>query len=385
MGRLQFSFPNCSQSTDSIIIPAKVVFLHPTHNFAFLQYDPKLIGDTPVNCAVLSDVELGQGHHVNLVAFNHNHRPICVETVVTDVSAVTIPQSATPRFRAVNFDAMTLDTPLAQQCSSGVLADKDGLVQGIWLSFVGERTSNGHDNEYHLGIQIDRIKEVAAALKRGEQPKLRGLTVEVMPVPIAQARHMGLTEEWVSKVEAANPYRRQVFLVRRVETGTATASALKELDMILSISGNTITKVTELDVSSGWKESVEMVIIRKKEVMTLTVPTTEVDGDGTKECVSWAGVLLQGGFDDGFDDPKSEPFTFDFDPQSPTKRSSNNPSTSHPASMSLPAPRGLLGTCTASCPRNGLPTSTESGLPPWASSWLPSRTSRTTVMCGSRR
>ncbi|KAI9024808.1 trypsin-like cysteine/serine peptidase domain-containing protein [Hyaloraphidium curvatum] len=278
---------------DSIIIPGKVVFLHPTHNFAFVSYDPKLIGETPVTSAVFSKAPLGQGHHVTLVAFNHNHRPICVETVVTDVSAVTIPQSATPRFRAVNFDAITLDTPLAQQCSSGVLADKDGLVQGIWISFLGERSSSGHDNEYHLGVHVDRIAEVVELLKKGRTPVLRGLTIEVMPVPIAQARHMGLTEEWVAKVEAANPSRRQVFLVRRVETGTKTAEVLKELDLILSIEGKTITRVTELDVGAGWKEEVEMVIIRKKEVLTLTVPTTELDGEGTKKCVSWAGVLLQ--------------------------------------------------------------------------------------------
>lgn len=278
---------------DSIIIPGKVVFLHPTHNFAFVRYDPKLIGETPIKPAIMSKTELKQGHHVNLVAFNHNHRPICVETVVTDVSAVTIPQSATPRFRAVNFDAITLDTPLAQQCSSGVLADKDGLVQGIWLSFLGERSNSGHDNEYHLGIQIDRIREVVDILKRGEDPVLRGLTIEVMPVPIAQARQMGLTEEWVAKVEAANHYRRQVFLVRRAEAGTKTAEVLQELDMILSIEGRTITRVNELDVGASWPEEVEMVIIRKKELLTLKVPTTALDGEGTKKCVSWAGVLLQ--------------------------------------------------------------------------------------------
>jgi hypothetical protein len=56
-----------------------------------------------VESAPLSPVELGQGHRVNLVALNHNQRPVCIETTVTDITAVTIPQSATPRFRAVNF------------------------------------------------------------------------------------------------------------------------------------------------------------------------------------------------------------------------------------------------------------------------------------------
>ncbi|RKO89367.1 PDZ-like domain-containing protein, partial [Blyttiomyces helicus] len=136
---------------DSIIIPGKVVFLHPTQNFSIISYDPKLIGTTPIKSAPISATSLVQGHRVSLVALNHNQRPVCIETTVTDITSVTIPQSATPRFRAVNFDAITLDTPLAQQCSSGVLADAEGKVQGLWMSFLGERTTSGNDNEYHMG------------------------------------------------------------------------------------------------------------------------------------------------------------------------------------------------------------------------------------------
>ena len=95
MGDLSITF------ADSIIIPGRVEYLHPTHNFAFVSYDPKLIGDTPVKSAVLSDRVLARGHKVTLVAFNHNHRIVCSDTVVTDVTSVTIPQNATPRFRFV--------------------------------------------------------------------------------------------------------------------------------------------------------------------------------------------------------------------------------------------------------------------------------------------
>jgi hypothetical protein len=39
----------------SIEVPAKVVFLHPHHNFAIVQYDPSSLGDTPVQAALLSE------------------------------------------------------------------------------------------------------------------------------------------------------------------------------------------------------------------------------------------------------------------------------------------------------------------------------------------
>lgn len=58
-----------------------------------VQYDPKLLGDTDVISAPFSDKTLSQGHQVTLVAHNHNQRPVCLKTVVTDVTCVTIPHN----------------------------------------------------------------------------------------------------------------------------------------------------------------------------------------------------------------------------------------------------------------------------------------------------
>ena len=68
-------------------------FLHPTHNFAVVQYDPALLGDTNVMSVPFSEKTLLQGHKVTLVAHNHNQRPVCLNTVVTDVTCVTIPHN----------------------------------------------------------------------------------------------------------------------------------------------------------------------------------------------------------------------------------------------------------------------------------------------------
>ncbi|KAJ3197356.1 hypothetical protein HK101_004232 [Irineochytrium annulatum] len=235
---------------DSIIIPGKVVFLHPTHNVAFIKYDPTLVGETPVRTPVISETELVQ-------------------------------------------DAITLDTPLAQQCSSGVLADSSGQVKGLWLSFLGERTSSGHDNEYYLGVSSRVFRNVLAKLRRGETPNLRGFTVELMPVQISQARHMGLTDPWVRKVEAANPHRRQLFMVRRIEAGGENSNVLKELDLILSVGDKVVTRIHEMDVSEEWGESVKIKVLRQKQEMDLVVPTEAMDGEGTSRIVIWAGAVMQ--------------------------------------------------------------------------------------------
>ncbi|KAI8355477.1 trypsin-like cysteine/serine peptidase domain-containing protein [Mortierella sp. GBAus27b] len=276
---------------DSIIVPGKVMYLHPTHNFAIVSYDPKHVGDTPIRSAKISPINLVQGHHVSLVAFNHNQRPICLRTVVTDITSVTVPHNATPRFRGINLDAITLDTPLAQQCSSGVLADSEGQVQGLWLSYLGERNSSGRDNEYHLGLHISTIFPALRPMQQGLYPKLRSLNIEIMPIHMAQARHMGLSDEWVKKVEVANPSRHHIFMIRRTETGSVSASILQELDLILSINGKVMTRMYEFDVQYDAKE-LEMVVLRKKTEIKVTVPTEEVDGNGTSRLVIWAGAMM---------------------------------------------------------------------------------------------
>jgi hypothetical protein len=65
-----------------------------------VQYDPKLLGETDVMSAPFSDKTLSQGHKVTLVAHNHNQRPVCLNTVVTDVTCVTIPHNGV-KYRAV--------------------------------------------------------------------------------------------------------------------------------------------------------------------------------------------------------------------------------------------------------------------------------------------
>ncbi|KAI8641222.1 trypsin-like cysteine/serine peptidase domain-containing protein [Parasitella parasitica] len=277
---------------DSLVIPAKVLFLHPTHNFAVVQYDPKLLGDTDVLSAPFSEKTLSQGHKVTLVANNHNQRPVCLNTVITDVTCVTIPHNGTPRFRSINMDAITLDTPLALQCSSGILAGSDGLVQGLWMNFLGERNMNGHDNEYHLGIHISTVRTVLDRLRSGEEHvALCSINVELMPVQMAQAAAMGLSDGWIRKVEQANPSKHQLFMIRRTEAASESSKVLKELDLILSVNGKVITRMFEMDVQYD-SEEIEMTILRAKKEMVVKVKTSPVSGDGTSRVIFWAGAAL---------------------------------------------------------------------------------------------
>lgn len=180
---------------DSIQVPGKVLFMHPLQNFAVLKYDAKLV-QAPVQSARLSKEYVKQGQEVVFFGFNQNNRPVTVKTSVTDVVTVAIPGSTiAPRYRAVNIDAITVDTSLATQCSGGVLMSEDGTVQAMWMTYLGDRSAHsGKDVEYNLGLQAPMIQPVIDQIRGGTIPDLRILNTELHTCPMDHARILGVPE-----------------------------------------------------------------------------------------------------------------------------------------------------------------------------------------------
>ena len=78
-------------------------------------------------------------------------------------------------------------------------------------------------------------------------------------------------------MEEINPNRRQLFVVRQTEVGSKTAEVLKELDLILTVNGNIVTRVHELDISPDWSETAEMVDnlqYRRRNQLATALPQT---------------------------------------------------------------------------------------------------------------
>jgi S1-C subfamily serine protease len=278
---------------DSIIVEGKVVFMHPLQNYAVIQYDPSLV-DAPVKSAKLSTEQIKQGASTYFLGFNQNMRIVVAQTTVTDITAVAIPaNSGAPRYRAVNLDAITVDTSLSSQCGSGVLVAEDGTVQALWLTYLGERSASTHkDNDYHLGLATPTLLPVIKQIQNGETPKLRMLSVEFNAIQMSQARIMGVSEEWIKKVAIDNSAHHQLFMVRKrtFERGD-DSNVLLEGDVVLSLNGKIITRVSELDVMYN-HEVLEAIIVRDCVEMTLQVPTVSADDLETDRAVSFCGAVL---------------------------------------------------------------------------------------------
>ncbi|KAF2134651.1 trypsin-like serine protease [Dothidotthia symphoricarpi CBS 119687] len=275
---------------DSIFVDGKVIFMHPLQNYAIIKYDPSLV-NAPVKTPKFATEFIKKGDETIFFGLNQNFRPVVAKTVVTDITTVAIPASAiTPRYRATNFDAITVDTNQASHSGSGVLVAEDGTVQALWLSYLGERTSHsGKDVEYHLGLATPNLLPILNEIKSGKTPKLRILNVEFQTVQMSQARVMGVSEEWIEKTEQADPERHQLFMVRKVDSGHG--DGLLEGDVLLTLNGKLVTRSPDLDVMYN-NEFLDAIVVRKREEKVIKVSTVATEDLETDRMVSFCGATF---------------------------------------------------------------------------------------------
>ncbi|KAI2464537.1 Pro-apoptotic serine protease NMA111 [Annulohypoxylon bovei var. microspora] len=277
---------------DSIVVEGKVVFMHPLQNYAIIKYDPALV-DAPVLSAKLGKDNIAQGASTTFIGYNRSGRIVHAATTVTEMTTVAIPaNSSAPRYRATNIDAITVDTNLSGQCGSGVLVDKDGTVQALWLTYLGERSSGSRDEEYHLGLATPTLLPVISQIQQGLDPKLRMLPMEFRPIAMSQARVMGISDDWIHKVTLANKQNHQLFMVSKCTFERDNRPViLLEGDVILTLNDKIITRVSELDVMYS-HEVLDAVIVRESKEMRLQVPTSPADDLETNHAISFCGAVL---------------------------------------------------------------------------------------------
>ncbi|KAH7275321.1 trypsin-like cysteine/serine peptidase domain-containing protein [Fusarium solani] len=278
---------------DSIIVDGKVVFLHPLQNYAIIQYDPSLV-DAPVKSARLSNEVLTQGAKTYFLGYNRIGRVVHGSTNVTEITAVAIPaNSGAPRYRAVNVDAITIDSNLGSSCNSGVLVAPDGTVQALWLSYLGERSPcSQRDEEYYLGLGTKTLLPVVESIQKGITPQLRVLSVEFRSIQMSQASVMGVSNEWIKKVTQANRSHHQLFMVsKRAFERVNHPVSLLEGDIVLTLNGKMCTTISDFDVMYS-HEVLDAVIVRECEEMNLQLPTVAADDVETDHAVSFCGAIL---------------------------------------------------------------------------------------------
>lgn len=275
---------------NSIIIPAKLVFLHPFYNYVVISYDASLIGETPVRPLTFCDKPVAQGDELFQIGIGTDHSVVMKKATVTSVSNIGTKECSPPRWRAMNVEGIKIDDSINSQ--GGLLCDPEGNVQGLWVNYSSQN-EKGKDISFMCGLPINLVRPVLDPLIRGEKPELRGLDIEFWTMRIAAARTLGLSDEWVKKVEQSKSSRHTLlYVLNTLDERSESAKLLKVGDIVLSLNGNIVTRMADLSVVQNM-DRVHMVVFRDGAELELDIPTTTFSGYETTRVIGWQGALIQ--------------------------------------------------------------------------------------------
>lgn len=268
-------------------IPARVKYIHPLHNLAIIQYDPKLIGSTPVKTARLAPREILPSEQVWVIGLGADGQLRSRSTEIADVEPILLPLSRTMRFRDSNVEGIELVNPPMDY--DGVILEKSGRVIALWSSFAYE--SGRELTQDNRGVPIELVDDMLRRVQNNSP--LHSLEVEFATTTISRAREFGLTDEWTKKLAEHSPSERTVLAAVRMVGGSPAARVLQQGDLVLAIDGQVVTRFREVERAVADKPRVKVTVWRNSAEQTFEIDTVELPSTDIDRLVQWAGATLQ--------------------------------------------------------------------------------------------
>lgn len=287
---------------DSVILPAKVVFLHPQLGYAIIKYDPELIEADLRPVALATKDLLTQGTKLSFIGYDAKGSAYAVDTRVTDIATTQLPIGfdVAPRFRATNVDAIGVDSSIIPELDSGLLANpKTGIVDAIWLSFLGDvNTNTRRDRMFRFAIDASAVSGIIDELKQAntmaDYAKVdpRFLDLEVKAIKFASARICKVPDEWISQFEKAELSRLRPQLLSVSRVANTLVDLIYEGDILLKVNGHLAINVAQLYNMPETMATAKVLLARRGEITEVEIPTTKTSQTITKSLVSWSGMSL---------------------------------------------------------------------------------------------
>lgn len=268
-------------------VTARVAAIHPVHNLAVLQYDPALLGDTPLRAAVFAPRPPRAGEEIFLAGFRPDLEPVIRSYEAGDLKPIDVMPSNFGGFREANLEILEVENADVQ--ISGVLLDSRARVTALWSSFASG--SRNRPNEIVAGLPIEHVRVMLDHLQ--QEAPWRSLEVDWQRAPLSVALRRSLPEEWRLKVEEHDRERRQMLMAERTVAGTPAANLVRPGDLLLSINGRMATRPREVEQAVAGAQRAELLVWRSGEELELEFDTVELGWVGLQEVLFWAGALVQ--------------------------------------------------------------------------------------------
>ncbi|MFK8079699.1 MAG: trypsin-like peptidase domain-containing protein [Granulosicoccus sp.] len=273
-------------------VPGRVVFVHPRHNVALLQYDTSLLQGVAIKALKLSDATNGQlPDELTMVGYRADgtfrSHPI------DDISALTVNLGppGLPRFQQSTLDVFGI--PNVPPSLGGPLIDADGVVHAVYMSFAFEEGREIRQREWAMPSSV-----VLQALNLYQSQKpYYSIDAKLAYRPLYIARQLGLPGEWLMRYNALPAEMRRVLYVDQVVPGTDAQDRIYTGDVLLAINGDLVSDLFVAETLAQ-AEAVTVTVLRAGDVLDVQLQPSALDPMGTGRVVSWAGAYFQMPFTD---------------------------------------------------------------------------------------
>ena len=270
----------------TIEVDGTVEYVHPLHNLAVVRYDPKQLGATPVRAVKFAGRQPATGETVHVVGLHPDNRVVSQQATVASIGPVAFPLSRTLQFRDANLEIMRLVN--GPDDYDGLIVDRRGEVLALWSSFAYE---NGRDLvQQNLGVPAGIVQEMLEYARDGRP--LYSAEAEFGLLSLAEARRLGLDEEWIGRVSAHNPQRRQVLTIERTVAGSPAAALLRPGDLLLAVDGRIVNSFSEVSAAVRAPQ-VTLTLWRSGAELAVPLATVALSGRDIERVLIWAGATLQ--------------------------------------------------------------------------------------------
>jgi len=270
----------------SHIVDANVVFLHPAHNLALLQYDTSLMADVEFEQLNLVDVDTPLPDMLYMVGYRADGT--FRKHAVDDFSRLTIsfnPPSL-PRFQQDAVDVF--GAPNLPPSLGGPFVDVNGDVHAVWLSFAYQEGKEITSNEWAMPAYV--LKEALRLFKSGQ--KFHSIDATIAYKPISLARELGLPDNWLQKYIELDAAKRRVLYIEQIIPGSDAEQKLAVGDVVLAIDGQLVSDLFTVETLAQ-KPVIMLTVLRGGEVIDVVLEPSQLSWSGTERLVSWGGALFQ--------------------------------------------------------------------------------------------
>ena len=272
-------------------VPGQVVYLHPEHNIALVQFDVSQLPEgsfSAINMGVPeSDAGFvwNEGEPVLVYGLNYDYVFQGAMTELEKGLFLQMPSARRPFFREANLEVGVLKD--SKDLVGGVVLNKRGELKGQWGSFPDLSSPEQERNMYVIPTFV--IQEAIASYL--EKSSIRTLGVEFTTLNWIDASEFGLSQARIQSF-GSNKRPDEWFMIDRVSSNAPSASKLQNGDILIAVEGGLIENFRKLERIYRLQSDVELTILRRGELHNISVETLALENQTQDLILGWGGALI---------------------------------------------------------------------------------------------